>query len=338
MSSFYDLDLDRQVEGMRRLGIEALRRWGVEDAKLSLVKMRENAVFRVDVPSGDRFALRIHRHNYHTDTALRSELQWMKALQESGIDVPRIRPTTCGRLFEIVAADPVPEPRQVDAFEWLEGEQLGASGEGLQGDPQNLEQTFRALGELCARVHNQSASWRPPAGFERHAWDEEGLTGDDPLWGRFWELEILSDAQRSLTERARAAVHHDLAAFGKSPQGYSVIHADLTPENVLVQGDRLQLIDFDDAGYGWHLFEIATALYFHSSEDYYLAAQDALIEGYRAHRELADEILTRLPTFMVARSFTYLGWIHTRKETETARELGAMLVDLACGLAEEYLA
>ena len=30
----------------------------------------------------------------------------------------------------------------------------------------------------------------------------------------------------------------------------------------MVQGDRIKLIDFDDAGFGWHLFELATALYF----------------------------------------------------------------------------
>ena len=39
-----------------------------------------------------------------------------------------------------------------------------------------------------------------------------------------------------------------------------MIHADLVPENVLVDGDSIRLIDFDDAGFGWHHFEIATAL------------------------------------------------------------------------------
>jgi Ser/Thr protein kinase RdoA (MazF antagonist) len=338
MTDFYRLDPEQQAEGLRRLGREALHRWGIEDADLSVIKMRENAVFRVDIPSGDRVALRIHRHDYHTDVALTSELQWMKALQKDGIDVPRIRPSVLGALFEVVESEPVPEPRQVDVFEWIDGEQLGAAGEGLGGDLQTIEHTFHILGELCARVHNQSAAWRLPAGFERHAWDEEALTGDNPLWGRFWELQILSDAERDLIERARAAVRDDLADLGKSAESYSVIHADIVPENVLVHDGRLQLVDFDDAGFGWHLFEIATALYFHTREDYYPTARDALIAGYRAHRELSDAALARLPIFMAARGFTYLGWIHTRSETATARELGPMYVELACRVAEEYLA
>ena len=63
-----------------------------------------------------------------------------------------------------------------------------------------------------------------------------------------------------------------------------------------------------------------------------------MIEGYRACRSLPDEQLAYLPMFFVARGFTYVGWVHTRNETETARELTPMLVEMICGLSEDYLA
>ena len=66
-------------------------------------------------------------------------------------------------------------------------------------------------------------------------------------------------------------------------------------------------------------------------------ARNALIEGYRAHRKLPDELLRDLELFLLARGFTYVGWVHTRPETETARELTPMLLDGACELAEDYL-
>ncbi|MGH8247568.1 MAG: phosphotransferase enzyme family protein, partial [Gammaproteobacteria bacterium] len=135
MADFYSLTPQEQAERFSRLGTEALRRWNIERAELSLIKMRENAVFRVDTPRGERFALRIHRHNYHSDAALRSELQWMRALEAEGIDVPVVVPTAAGTLFDVVKSDGVPEPRQVDLFEWIEGAQLGSSGQGLVGDP-----------------------------------------------------------------------------------------------------------------------------------------------------------------------------------------------------------
>ncbi|MGH8244997.1 MAG: phosphotransferase enzyme family protein, partial [Gammaproteobacteria bacterium] len=211
------------------------------------------------------------------------------------------------------------------------------SGQGLAGDPDTLRKNFRTIGELCARVHNQSSAWRFPDDFQRHAWDAQGLTGENPLWGRFWELEILTTTQRDLIQRTRKRVHRELMACPQSPDSYGIIHADLTPENIMVHDGRVRLIDFDDAGFGWHLFEIATALYFHLHEAYFQNARDALIEGYRVHRQLADEMLDRLPLFFVARSFTYLGWIHTRKGTQTAMELGPMLVEAACDLADDYL-
>jgi Ser/Thr protein kinase RdoA (MazF antagonist) len=72
-------------------------------------------------------------------------------------------------------------------------------------------------------------------------------------------------------------------------------------------------------------------------EAHYETAYTALIVGYRENRALSDAQLAYLPLFLLARSFTYLGWVHTRAETQTARELTPMLVEKCCGLAREYL-
>jgi Ser/Thr protein kinase RdoA (MazF antagonist) len=118
---------------------------------------------------------------------------------------------------------------------------------------------------------------------------------------------------------------------------YSLIHADFAAENVMIDGDDIRLIDFDDAGFGWHLFEIVTALFFIQGEPYFDQAQSALLEGYRKHRALPDSELELLPLFFLARGTTYVGWVHSRSETETARELTPMILDLVCDLAERYL-
>ena len=80
MTDFYTIGLDARAERMARLAVEALKSWGITDCTPELVKIRENAVFRVPAPGGGEAALRIHRHAYHSDVALESELQWMRAL------------------------------------------------------------------------------------------------------------------------------------------------------------------------------------------------------------------------------------------------------------------
>ena len=279
----------------------------------------------------------MHRAGYHSDAELRSELQWMQALSADGFDVPELIPTRRGHLFDVVSHPDIPEPRQVDLFGWIDGRQLGSVEGGVEGDVETLAGTFHTIGVLAARLHNQSSRWRPPPGFTRQAWDVEGLVGEQPLWGRFWELAALSESERALMIRARDRVRADLSGLERTPRNYGLIHADFAPENLMVDGSRVRLIDFDDAGYGWHLFEIATTLYFHIGQPYFEAVERATIAGYRTERELSAADQSLLPLFYTARGFTYLGWVHTRHETETARELTPMLIELSCGVARRYL-
>jgi len=116
-----------------------------------------------------------------------------------------------------------------------------------------------------------------------------------------------------------------------------MIHADFAPENILVDGDRLRLIDFDDAGFGWHVFELATSLFFIIEEPYFEQAKESFISGYHKHREMSDDSLKNLDLIMLARSLTYIGWMHTRSYTETAKELTPWLLDLSSRLIKNYL-
>ncbi|NUT16660.1 MAG: phosphotransferase [Cupriavidus sp.] len=322
---------------LRRLAEKALARWDLDHAGISPIKIRENAVFRVDLRDGGRVALRVHRAGYHSDAALQSEFEWMAALHQAGIEVPRAMPSRAGRLFERIEARGAADGRLVDVLEWVEGRQLGALESGLGVGEGAVARCYVTLGEIAARMHNQSSAWRPPAGFVRHHWCEQGLTGPAPLWGRFWELEQLSQPQRTLLAAARRAIRRDLLAYGKSSRNFGLIHADLVPENLMVEGDRVRVIDFDDAGYGWHLFDLATSLYFLRDKADFDAALDAFLDGYRRHRPLPQSELAHLPLFLAARGTTYLGWVHEKKETETARTLTPVLIASACAAAEAYL-
>jgi Ser/Thr protein kinase RdoA (MazF antagonist) len=338
VTSFAELPPAEQSARLYQLALNAIPYWDIDCVRVEAIKVRENAVFAVHTADRRRVVLRIHRLGYHSDESLRSELTWMKALAASGIEVPQVVPSRSGNAFEHVACDGVPGPRQVDVFEWIDGAQLGSVEQGLADDPQWVERTYAIVGELAARMHNQSCAWQAPAAFQRHSWCDEGLAGDTPLWGRFWELEGLQPQQRTLFEQLRARLTQDLAHFGKTPDRFGLIHSDLVPENILIDGDRLRIIDFDDAGFGWHLFEIATSLYFIRRDRLYETARNALIAGYRRHRALPDEHLRLLPMFLAARGTTYLGWVHTRKGEATALEMLPQLVALAEAAAADYFA
>ena len=221
--------------------------------------------------------------------------------------------------------------------QWFAGEPLGSIEEGLSDTVGDIGHTFTEVGRLAAQLHNHAARWQPPQGFVRHAWDTDGLTGEAPLWGRFWEYPGLDKAQKRLIEQARHAARDDLMEIDGASQGYGLIHADFNFDNILLHDGRVTAIDFDDCGFGWHLFDLATISILFLGTGLSDIVRRAVIDGYRRERPLADETLRRMPLFYLLRAFTYLGWIHTRSETRTAQEIAPGIVAMVCRLAEEYL-
>lgn len=331
-------DLERELRRFHLVAGASLVHWAIDPASnVSLIKHRENAVYALTTPSGEKYALRIHRSGYHCDAALRSELQWMSALNRSGLHTPQSVKTVNGDWFALVTDESGADTYQVDMLTWVDGQGLGSVEGGLADDVEALAANYRQVGILAGRLHKLTEAWPKPEGFTRHAWDIDGCFSENAVWGRYQDLEVLNVGQRTTLDAARDKLEALLRDVGKGPEVYGLIHCDFLPENLLNTGDDLFLIDFDDAGYGWYLFEFATSLFFFLGEPYFDDVYNALVEGYRTERSLSDEHLELLPAFFLLRAFVYLGWAHTRSETDTAQELTPTVVEAAVGLAEAFI-
>lgn len=293
---------------------EAIAHWGLVDAQPVLLKYRENAVFRIVLANGEPAALRLHRPDYHDEAALRSELQWMTALRDGGLEVPSAIPAPDGRLLVHLGPTDSFAGQHADIVSWMHGMPLGESGVPLAHGPEDQVAIFHALGAMMAEMHDLADRWPIPSGFKRAAWDVDGLLGESPVWGRFWDCEGLSADRKIALCDLRFRLRRLLDAIPPAEFDYGLIHADLVRENVLVRDDGLAFIDFDDAGPGFRLFDIATALLKNGNEPHYEAIERSLIAGYRSKRPLAEAALSALPIFMTLRSLTYIGWFAARPE------------------------
>jgi Ser/Thr protein kinase RdoA (MazF antagonist) len=322
---------DFLLAGLEGLARAALPRFGLAaDAKVSLLHHRENAVFRVEDPAQGRpFALRVHREGYRTAQEIRSELAFMDALRETGVATPRARPGLDGDPVQTVSAPALAAPRDVDVLSWVAGAPLDV-GAG--------ERAYRLLGVTCARIQDGGRRWTPPPDFRRPTWDAQALVGKRALWGDYAELALLAPEQRALLDRAAALVFRRLDAFGRGADRFGLTHGDLMPDNVLLQDGVPHVIDFDDCGFGWYLYDLATLLAVKALDPDRDAARDAWVAGYRSEAPLPEAHLRELETLVMARGLLLVGWMHTRRETKTARLLAGAVVALACSHAEKFLA
>ncbi len=294
--------------------------------------MRENTVFGADTPDG-AIALRLHRPGYRSEEEIAAESDFIELLAERGFPVVRLVPTPAGA-HTVVVSDGMTEV-VVDAQRWLEGSRELGSTEAEEGNAGLEAGHFEQMGRIAARMHHVAEELVGKRHFKRAPWDAEGLIGARALWGDALTVPGLVDDDRDQLLRTRALMQHALAEYGTSPAVYGTIHADFTPENVLVSGDDLVVIDFDDFGDGWYLFDLATPLFFFHDHPEYTAFRSQLLEGYRAERPLSDAEERLLDLFLVARGYTYLGWAATRPETETAQFLIREIVPFVVRIARE---
>ena len=293
-----------------------------------MINHSENATYCLEAPDQRRWALRIHRQGYHTRAAIASELDWVKAIRrDTAVSTPAPLP---GRDGELVQNLPMPDGglRHAVLFQWEDG---------CEPPDHDLSKTFAQLGAIAARLHLQARQYRRAPWFERLTWDFAGAFGPHAHWGQWRDGLGMDAALRPLFARALEVMKRRLQRFGRGRERFGLAHCDMRLANLLIDGDAIKVIDFDDCGFSWFLYDCAAALSFfeHRADVPELIA--AWVEGYRKVADLPAEDAAEIPTFVLFRRLLLIAWIGSRKETALARSMGVAYTQSAAGLAEDYL-
>lgn len=331
-ADFDSLPLEQQLPALLDLAISATRGYDLpEGLTVELINLSENATYKVTAPDGRRWALRVHRDGYHSRTAITSELAWLIDLRQSGVVVtPQPVPGRDGEIIQQARHPAMPRPRHIVLCAWETGSEPGI-GEDLSGP-------FEVLGEVTARMHAHTAKWHRPPWFERLTWDFETALGEaKPHWGR-WRNGLGVDAgKEKLFRRTVDLIGKRLAAYGKSNDRFGLIHCDLRLANLLIDGKAVKVIDFDDCGFGWHMYDAATPVSFYEHEPQVPGLIEAWKHGYRRVRELPRQDEDEIPTFIMLRRLLLVAWIGSHHETDLAKSMGLPYTEGTVGLCEDYL-
>jgi Ser/Thr protein kinase RdoA (MazF antagonist) len=340
MKPFDTLAKRGQLGRLRVLAAKILSGYDIPDPQLTPLRHEDNTTFRIDAADGERYVLRIHRPSRKTTEAVRSEMIWLTALQaESHLTVPQPVPNRAGELVHVTTVAGVPEPRMAVLLRWLPGRFLDKAL-----TPAHLEQ----VGIFMARLQLGAAQFQPPADFVRGRLDNlygkpEAITEtearaqlDNPADEAFTlrlVAEVCSAADAARLERRIGEIRAVQRAVGQQPDTFGLIHGDLHQNNYLFHACQVCDIDFDDCGYGYHLYDMAVTLFNVHWRDDAAVLRAGFLKGYRQVRPLSAAHEGYLSTFMDLRDIQMMIWAiemrnHPAFRTRWQAEVKAVLDDL----------
>jgi Ser/Thr protein kinase RdoA (MazF antagonist) len=302
-----------------------LRSYGLTDARIVHLNTSENATFRV-ISADRRAILRIYRIGHRTETEIDAELDWMETLRDQGVveTAAALRRLDGGRVGRIATSA---------------GATFGVLFEELAGAApaeDELEHWFQRLGEVCGRLHEHPAT-DSSVRYRRPCFDWNNLIGPAAIWGPCAAAPGLEQRAVPVLERAAADIRRRLEEYGRGPDRHGLIHGDLRLQNLLVHEDRVRVIDFDDCGSCWLLYDLATALSLLEEQPSAPTLLEAWLAGYRQRRALHGEDLRIIPDLIMMRRLQVLGWLGSRSDSDLAREYAPSYVPATVAAADDYL-
>ncbi|MPZ15117.1 MAG: phosphotransferase [Chloroflexi bacterium] len=299
-NTLLNLSYEHQRRRLRSLAETVRGSYDLQDGRLKLLTYEDNAVYQVQSSGGQRFVLHMAVCSSASPRELRSEMTWLEALhRDTGLAVPEPIRTSDGRLVGSLRIEGDLEV-SYGLLSWIPGKPLG-SRPSLAG--------MRQAGDLTARLHEYAHRWSPPADFLRPTWDLDWVFGPSA---------VLSDPSTSpLERRAREVVQasghrlrHELGSLATGPDIFGLLHADINLFNVLIDRERVGLIDFDDCGWSHYPYDLAVMLYAlrfwvgERGRDSHREAtlRNAFLGSYFRRRPSSNPVLGLLPSFMAMRA------------------------------------
>ena len=164
------------------------------------------------------------------------------------------------------------------------------------------------------------------------------MLGPRGHWGRWQEGLGLTPALRRHLARAITALRPRIESLGTSRARFGLIHADLRAANLLVHEGRVAVIDFDDYGHSWFIYDLAAALSFIDTHPEVPALIDVWLSAYTRHRRLSRAEIAAIPSFILLRRLLLVALIGSHADTAQARAMGPKFTTDTCALADTYLA
>jgi len=215
----------------------------------------------------------------------RAEMDWLRYLSGKGISVSRPLRALDGELA--LLAEENDETYIIAAYSMAEGRLFDVNDPDLWN-----KKTFYNWGKVMGDMHRATKDFAPANEADRR-----------PEFTNF-----IGDGVKAFPSVNKAAENllNEVMSLPKDRDSYGLIHNDLGPTNFRIDGERINVFDFDDCAYAWFALDIGAALTFgiwfgrynDAGRDFINDIFEGFLAGYLSANNLDDFWLSKIPVFM----------------------------------------
>lgn len=312
---------------------ELLLAYSLTAPEIEFIRHNENMVFKVtDQADGKCYLLRVHipatdgfSGIQHTLAGIQSEMTLLQELYNCNfIAVQQPIANSYGSYVTEYQADEHSAPCYASLLVWIDGPTLSF-------EESNKLNAAYALGEMLADFHNASCQIQSAGQLIRPQYDVERIDSAIHDLQIGVEYKLYTAQQYEIIKEVLQLIKSEINILEQREAAKGIIHADLQLGNVIIHNERLHLIDFSLAGFGYYLFDIGSASYIVPSE-----LRSKLLAGYSSRRSFTDADLRYVEAFMLMDAFiSYMFFIHDEQRNGWIKTHAD---DVCATLCQDFLA
>ncbi len=297
---------------------------------IKLLKYSENINYKVtDCDNNKSYALRLCRPMYHKPEELDSEMCWISRIKED-TDVSVASPFAGADGKYVQRIELGNDGYYCSMFDFLKGVTLRDIC-----DKDKLPEYIERLGNITAQFHKQVTEWDGSGNLNRFSWDYSDLMGKSARWGDWRDYKGLTEEEKDVYSKVEKIMERRLKEYGKNKENYGLIHTDLNLNNIIVNDGVCQVLDFDDCGFGWFLWDMGTTLL--EYEDNLEEMLNAWLRGYESVRKLRPEDKAEIMTFIMLRKIVRIAWIGSHSDNDTVKKVSPSYYAHVLALGKRYI-
>ena len=246
------------------------------------------------------FILRFSERPLEDICQAKAEMDWLYYLSNNNINVSL--PLCADNYSLVLSTEDEGKSFIISAFEALSGSFWDRNNPDLWNT-----RIFFKWGKLMGDIHRLTKKYVPPNEIDVR----RNFTGYQAL-----DMDNIKSCP-SVCKIAEGLVS-EIMALPKDEDSYGLIHYDIHPWNFIINGEEINVFDFDDSLYGWFALDIGIALYHglwwgRKSDGGYDFSNEIIehfIAGYLSANALSDYWIAKIPLFMRYRQVCSFSWFY----------------------------